>query len=616
MTRAIISVARAGASQSIDLWDTLDAAREEAAWADAYAWIKSLRHAAVDGQPLRRRFTYRGDSLWWFAEIYLHKQQVVHRIFRTLAALDALVERERPDSVGVADGDRLLRFLATRFAASRGIRCTTVAPRTSPLARIAAMDARGAWLHASALASRLRRRSRSTKPRPVTILAFVHRAFWQRGAAGKSAEQYIGPVLSSLHEQLPAGALGYVSVGPSANFRARRWWHALTARPGPEPHADVEAFSSLATLRPSRRLWGARHRLRRALWRSRDIRAAALIRGCDCWPILREELAGIALLQWPWSARAMDEAGAALDALRPAAALTYAEAGGWGRAIALECRRRGIPLAGLQHGFIHRHWLNYRHEADEMERDPGNASDEGFPRPALTLLYDDYAARHLTAAGRFPAAALQVTGSPRLDAIVRTSQGLTSGDLARARTEAGASPAEALVLVATKWSEARLVLPGVLAAASRIPHIRIAIKTHPGETPAAYDPVRSIPQVTVLPASVPLGPLLAASRAVLTVNSTVALDAAVIGVPALVIGLPNNLSPFVEAGMMAGVPAGDDDTAARLLERILYDEEFRQQLDEARRRVLAAFHMASDGRAASRAAGAVLSLARMGNGKW
>jgi hypothetical protein len=209
-----------------------------------------------------------------------------------------------------------------------------------------------------------------------------------------------------------------------------------------------------------------------------------------------------------------------------------------------------------------------------------------------------------------------VTGSPRLDAIVRTSQGLTSGDLARARTEAGASPAEALVLVATKWSEARLVLPGVLAAASRIPHIRIAIKTHPGETPAAYDPVRSIPQVTVLPASVPLGPLLAASRAVLTVNSTVALDAAVIGVPALVIGLPNNLSPFVEAGMMAGVPAGDDDTAARLLERILYDEEFRQQLDEARRRVLAAFHMASDGRAASRAAGAVLSLARMGNGKW
>jgi hypothetical protein len=616
MTRAIIAVARAGASQAIDLRDTLDAPREEAAWAGAYAWIKSLRHARVDGQPLRRRFTYRGDSLWWFTEIYLHKQQVVHRIFRTLAALDALVERERPDSIGVADGDRLLRLLVPRFAASRGIRCTTVSPRASSLSRIAAMDARGAWLHASALASRLRRRARSTPPRSVTILAFVHRAFWQAREDGTSAEQYIGPVLSSLEEQLPANALGYVSVGPSANFRARRWWHPLAGGTDPEPHAAVEAFSNLATLRPSRRLWRARHGLRRALWRSHDLREAAVIGGCDCWPILREELAGVALLQWPWSARAMDEAGAALDACRPAAALTYAEAGGWGRALVLECRRRGIPVAGLQHGFIHRHWLNYRHEPDEMAPDPGNPSDEGFPRPALTLLYDDYAARHLTEAGSFPAEALQVTGSARLDAIVRASRGLTSGHLARARAGAGAAPAEALVLVATKWSEARLVLPGVLAAASRIPNIRIAIKTHPGETPAAYDAVRSIPGLTILPASVPLGPLLAASRAVLTVNSTVALDAAVIGVPALVVGLPNNLSPFVDAGMMAGVPAGDDQGAARLLERILYDEEFRRQLDEARRGVLAAYRMESDGQAASRAAGAILDLARMGNGRW
>ena len=63
----------------------------------------------------------------------------------------------------------------------------------------------------------------------------------------------------------------------------------------------------------------------------------------------------------------MDEAAAALDALQPRAAVTYAEAGGWGRALVLECRRRNIPTAGLQHGFIYRHWLNYLHEPDEMD---------------------------------------------------------------------------------------------------------------------------------------------------------------------------------------------------------------------------------------------------------
>ena len=77
-----------------------------------------------------------------------------------------------------------------------------------------------------------------------------------------------------------------------------------------------------------------------------------------------------------------------------AAVVTYAEAGGWGRAIVLESRRRGIPLVGLQHGFIYRHWLNYLHEPDEMAAGSRSALDDrGFPRPTLTLLFDDYAAR-------------------------------------------------------------------------------------------------------------------------------------------------------------------------------------------------------------------------------
>ena len=109
----------------------------------------------------------------------------------------------------------------------------------------------------------------------------------------------------------------------------------------------------------------------------------------------------------------------------------------------------------------------------------------------------------------------------------------------------------------------------------------------------------------MLPASASLAPLLAASRAVVTVNSTVALDAAVLGVPALVAGLPNNLSPFVEAGIMVGVSERD---AAHELERILYDQEFRQQLDVTRQAYLSRLEMGSDGRATERTADAVMQL--------
>jgi hypothetical protein len=105
---------------------------------------------------------------------------------------------------------------------------------------------------------------------------------------------------------------------------------------------------------------------------------------------------------------------------------------------------------------------------------------------------------------------------------------------------------------------------------------------------------------------VPLAPLLSASRAIVTVNSTVALDAAVLGIPALVIGLPNNLTPFVEAGVLAGAT---EPEIRPVLERILYDEEFRQRLASNRSAFLARFDMESDGRAAERSAEAIVRLA-------
>jgi hypothetical protein len=273
----------------------------------------------------------------------------------------------------------------------------------------------------------------------------------------------------------------------------------------------------------------------------------------------------------------------------------------------LEARRRGIPAAGLQHGFIYRHWLNYRHEPDEMRADPENPEDTGFPRPTLTLLFDAYASRHLADAGRFPPDALAVTGSPRLDALVNAAGRLDAAGLEQARAQAGAMPGQALVLVVAKYGEARHVLPALVAAVADLPDVQLAIKTHPAETPEVYQSVAAgHANIRVLPASAPLAPLLMASRAIVTVNSTVALDAAVLGIPSLVIGLPNNLTPFVDAGMLAGATAEVEIGTA--LSRILYDDGFRQQLERERDAFLTRFTMGADGGAAARSADAVLGL--------
>jgi hypothetical protein len=592
----------------VRLRDYLDATLETRSTASEYDWIKALRRLEVDGQPFRRRFTFRGDSLWWFAELYLHKQQVILGLFRTISALERLIERERPVNLRVAGTDRLLRGLAPQLARRHGVRYDGAAGFGRTRLRLLRMDLRARALAMAARASRARSARRVPTAESTRIAGFVHRAFWRSGGVEGSAESYIGPVLEAL-EQRRDFTVTYVGVGPAENFRARRWWHPLTPDRAKAAAIPIESLAPLAALRDSRRVWHDRHALRRALWSSSALRQHATIAGCDCWPVIREELAGIALLQWPWSARAMDEAGAALDVLQPAVALTYAEAGGWGRALMLEARRRGIPTAGLQHGFIYGSWLNYLHEPDETGPDAGNAADAGFPFPARTLVFDDYARMHLEERGRFPAGALCVTGNPRLDALVRAASALSEADLAAVRDSAGAGAGRTLVLLVAKYGQARHVLGALAGAVQAMPDVQLAIKAHPAETPDLYDPVvAGQSNVRVLPASAPLAALLRASRAIVTVNSSVALDAAVLGVPTLVIGLPNNLSPFVDAGIMAG--AATTDAIGPQLHRILYDEGFRLQIERAREAYLAEFGIASDGGAAARSADAVLALIR------
>lgn len=618
--------------RTVKLGDYLDGEIEEQAASAAHAWIKSLRLLSVEGQPLRRRFQYRGDSLWWFTELYLHKQQVILGLHRTIAALERLVAVERPLEMRPVRFVRLLDAAGAQVAAAHRVRWTGAGRGVPAALRILAIGVRARGLRLAARASRVRRRPGRADAGPggaaPAVAAFVHTAFWRRGAAGRGAagseaadsqaaqggaarggaESYIGPVLQALDARAPR-RIRYVGVGPAANFRARRWWHGVKGAPLATAVVPIETFAGLGALAPSEALWRERHALLRALTGSAEIRQHAVIRGCDCWTIVREELAGVVLLQWTWSARAMDEAGAALDAIRPRVALTYAEAGGWGRALMVECRRRGIPSAGLQHGFIYRHWLNYRHEADEMLPDPAHPADTGFPRPSLTLLFDDFARQHLVTHGRFPPDALAVTGSPRLDALVDAASRMPAEAIVRARAEAGAAEGQHLILLVTKHREATGVLPALVDAVRAMPEVQLAIKTHPAETSAVYAAAAAgAPNIRVLPAEAPLAPLIRASRAVITVNSTVAVDAAVLGVPALVLGLPNNLSPFVDAGVMMGVPAGGPIETA--LHHILYNEQFRLQLEADRGRYLAAFGIGSDGRAADRSAEAVLSLAR------
>ena len=659
--------------KTVDLRDYLHPAAAEEAASSANAWIKALRHVDVNGKALRDRFTYRGDSLWWFAELYLHKQGVITDVWETAIALDALAGRERPAHVRAADADAVLRHLLPQAADRHGFQWaidTPAAParaswRTNLRAHAYTWSALASRLHprhlwpllfprlpqspsASAgagrsMRSRLRRRKGAAPRAGGGTVVFAHSAFWRHapGSADEGEEGYIGKVVRELKAYeakngAEARPLRMIGLGPRTNFRARRWWHPLRRQlldAHDLPLTPIEEFASWRALSGSRQMWRDRLAIERALLGSTALRDRAHVRDYGIWPIVAAELRGVARLQFPWSARAMDEAAAALDACRPRLIVTYAEAGGWGRALILEARRRGIASAGLQHGFIYRHWLNYLHAEDEMMPSPGNRHDRGFPRPDLTLLYDDHAADHLRRNGHFPEQALRVTGSPALDALTAAVAHVTGADRARVREQLGAAPGERLVLVVSKFTQIGAAIPALAAAVARLPGVRLVIKPHPAETadpyvsaisaidasdaasaPPAASASAAAPHaspVSIAPPALDLASLLASARLLVTVNSTVAIDAMTLGVPALVVLLPNNLTPFVDAGAMAAAPAGSPGSSEGLAETLaaLTNDDIRHAALVARAQAFAEAHgIRADGQAAARAVEAMAAL--------
>jgi hypothetical protein len=595
MLTSITAIGSGGAGRALDTASLFSADTQDRVRVEANRWIKRLRLVPYGDVSMRERFTYRGDSLWWFTEIYLHKMRRLEDALAAIFMLEAAVEQTSPRRLLVTCARRTDAEAARAFAQARRLD-VDVTPAAWRPARIDA----GLLVGVSAVLSRLRPTPRPPAGR-ARVAAFVHTAFWRsQSEADDGRESYIGDVLDAVASRVPRDDLRLVGVGPRRNFRTRRWWDPVVGR-DTRRVTPVEHYAPRAQLTEALALWRDRQRLAEALTTGDGIRAAGWYGDYDLWPVLSAELAEAARVQWTWSARAMDEARAALRAIRPDVAVTYAEAGGWGRALMLEARRLEIPTVGLQHGFIYRHWLNYQHDADEMA--PLGA-DRGFPAPTRTLLFDRYAETTLATMGHFPPDALRVTGSPRLDELVARLESVRP-DRFSIRRQQGVTDDGRLLVLAAKASEIAPHLDALFAAVSALPGVRLIVKPHPAEPRDVY--VRRLlpgAPVDVLDPQADLGRLLAVADGLVTMNSTVAIDALVLGVPVLVVGLPNNLSPLVDAGVMAGAP---DDRLGSGIETLLYDRTARQALLERGKVFAEAYQMRADGGAAGRAADDILA---------
>jgi glycosyltransferase involved in cell wall biosynthesis len=594
---------RAGVAycSAADLLRVEDADRADAA---AIAWTKAVgRQPMLDGKCLRELLVWKGVSLWWFAELYLHHSTSAPHYVRLIETFERLLDLTRPDEVEAAGMDAAEAVLLGRVCTARRTLYHGPVRAAAKGARGAAFSSRWHTLLAlgAALKSRLLAAADPAEDARDAVLFLSHAAFWKertdRDGRRREYEHYFDRLIPEVDATNDLRAL-VLAVGPTLAHRrrgrlarVRDWFSVPTAG---APYLHVNRFAGMGVFAAVR----ASARFAREAWRtlreSPAMQAAFSHRGVPFFDLAESALAKTLLLQLPWAVRSYEEIRAGLLALRPEALCLYAESSGWGRAALAAARAAGIPTLAIQHGILYPTYYSYLHEPDEGD----------CPRPDRTAVFGEAARRFLVEKGGYPPASLAVTGSPKFDELMSAAAGWDRDAL---RRELGVASGERLILVASRFRGIRRTHQSIGSAFASLLHASAAlgaavlVKPHPAEAPTSYQEViraTGIAGARVLPASSDLLRLLHACDLLVTVESLSAVEALVLGRPVVILNMPTNLRDMVEAGVAVGVPAGGDPLPA--LRALLEDPATRARLSEARARYLDDVAKGVDGLATQR----------------
>lgn len=583
---------------------TLTAAAQDEIDEAAMAWTKDWgRRPLLDGRSFRELFAWKGVSLWWFAELYLHHSTDAPRHVRVIETVHRILDAETPDEVetiGLAPEDTLLveRTCTARGVLFHGPRRLTRYPSAR---KVAAVVRESRWNAAKSLLTAAKARLAGTPAPPPgapapTALFLSHAAFWKARTEGPAGEyeHYFDRVIPAAAEH---GLRPFVvAVGPRAAFRRRgprdqvADWLRFAAD---GPYVHINRYSDPRVHREVRR---ATAMIREGWERLRGLPAlleAFSHRGVAFADLAEHDLAATMLLQLPWAVRCFEEMSAVLASVRPAVVCLYAESSGWGRAAVAACRAASVPTVAIQHGIVYPKYYSQRHAADEAD----------VPVPDATALFGASARRLLVHLGHPRPDSLALTGSPRFDELLERAR---TCDREALRRRFGAADGQPLLAVASRFRAIRdthsaigSALPALVASVRAI-GARCVVKPHPAESPDEYRGAIGAddPAISVLPSTADLLDLLIAADALATVESLSAVEALVVGRPVVILNMPTHLGALVDAGVALGVEAGaDPEDALRLA---LTDAETRNALQHARALYLDELALGVDGQATRR----------------
>lgn len=212
-----------------------------------------------------------------------------------------------------------------------------------------------------------------------------------------------------------------------------------------------------------------------------------------------------------------------------------------------------------------------------------------------------------------PADKIFVTGQPRFDLIEQSKT-----DRRKIIADLGIPKDKGIVVLATQplgtlWTEKdrEEFVSNVVNAMHEFSEKQLVIKIHPGENPEEYQKILTgvAGSKAIVCQSIDLYGLLRACDVLMTVHSTVALEAMIMDKPVIIINLSRrpDAMPYAQSGAALGVYKKEDIVPA--IRKALYDLKVRKELKKSRDKFVAEHAYKLDGQATKRVAELIIRLA-------
>jgi hypothetical protein len=609
---------------------------EEKLEEEGLKWFQSFPDIKIkDGKNIKELIVHDGLTVWWWIEdqIYLNRfvfPRMMHTIKQTMI-LDRIIKAEEPSLICYARGDTDLTNQVWSFSsASRVIEfmckfrniATATFSKPSSLWRLPTTLKKFMFIYGQWLRILLRKtywmlltqRHKTGKPKRGQKILIFSGPSWVdvydpiTGEMGRG-DPYFDSVIELLRGEyeivfidMPTNNWGM------ATMKDRKHQQKIICKPF---EYYLNTGVTIKALKASRNL----HRDYESLSQSASFIDSLNYQDIPLYDLVGQNLSLFFSRQYLTLLIAIIEAAKRMVAIEsPDAIMLGGESFNPGRSIIASARAKGIPTLLLQHGLYDRYQQYYNHTKADIGPHK-EASAPYCPLPDKFAMSDGYTRDILVKQGKIPEADVMVTGQPRYD-LLATGNRLFSRERTLRRLKL--DPRKKLIVWTAQtghWTSSvnERYVTTVYGAVKSLKDVLLLVKLHPNENKNSrqvkklYGNDKSFKPLIISGWGDITYELLYAADIVLSHSCSTAVEALTIGKPVIIMDFAGEPVPvYAERG--AALFIDKEDALLPAIKSLLYDEEARQKLGEAREKFISEGKYRQDGQASKRVADLVVSM--------